>query len=145
MNFKIHCQCGRVVFDVTGQPIVHATCHCSDCRTLLGVPFHAVTAWNRDDIILKEGQRFLSLFQHPTLNMQKHFCVNCAQVLFNTNSMGWRVLAQPLIEACLPEGLPEALSSDKHLFYDQRVVDINDELPKYLRGTSGPLYDATTS
>ena len=31
--------------------------------------------------------------------------------------------------------------SDKHFFYEQRVVNVNDDLPKYLRGTDGPLYE----
>ena len=73
--------------------------------------------------------------------MKKVFCRNCGDVLFNINGMGWRVVSQHLIRQSLGD-LPGSLESDKHFFYEQRIVDIDDALPKYLRGTDGALFDA---
>jgi len=55
--------------------------------------------------------------------------------------MYWRVISQLLISKCNNNEIPEDLRSDKHFYYEQRVVDIQDELPKFLRGTDGPLYE----
>ena len=55
--------------------------------------------------------------------------------------MYWRVISQLLISKCNNNETPEDLRSDKHFYYEQRVVDIQDELPKFLRGTDGPLYE----
>lgn len=55
--------------------------------------------------------------------------------------MDWRVVSQFLISKCNNNEIPEHLKSDKHFFYEQRVVNVKDDLPKYLRGTDGPLYE----
>lgn len=73
--------------------------------------------------------------------MKRVFCAYCGEVLFNTNSMGWWIVSQWLIAKCNDAVLPPELCSDKHFFYEQRVIDIDDALPKYLRGTDGPRYD----
>jgi hypothetical protein len=71
---------------------------------------------------------------------ERCFCAHCGEVLFNTNVAGWRVVSQLLIAKCNDDELPAELRSDKHFFYEQRIVDVDDDLPKYLRGTDGPVY-----
>ena len=140
-SYSIHCTCGQVALTLQGKPIVHAVCHCTDCRELLGIPFHAVTAWKEEQVTVNSGADAIKVYQHPTLNMQKHYCETCGDVLFNTNGMNWRVVSQFLIARCHGGTLPEALHSTRHFFYEQRVTTIDDELPKYLRGTDGPLFE----
>ena len=141
MTYNIHCDCNSVAISLSQSPIVHAFCHCTDCRALLDIPFHALTAWKADNVAVVEGAEAITLFQHPILKMQKHFCRHCGEVLFNTNGMNWRVVSQRLIAKCHGNELPAALASNRHFFYEQRVADINDSLPKYLRGTDGPRYE----
>ena len=137
----VHCQCGAVEVKLGNSPIVHATCHCDDCRDLLDIPFHAVTAWNKDDFTIVKGENDLSVYQHPTLEMSRCFCRHCGETVFNTNAMDWRVVSQLLIAKCNNNEVPEALRSNRHFFYEQRVVDIRDDLPKYMRGTDGPMFE----
>jgi hypothetical protein len=140
MKYSIQCACGSLRASISNKPIVHAHCHCSDCRDLLNVPFHSVNAWNKEDVKVDTGAEFVALYQHPELAMEKHYCSKCGEVLFNTNVMDWRVVSQLLISKCNGNELPAEPSSNKHFFYEQRIIDINDVLPKYLRGTDGPLY-----
>ncbi len=35
---KGQCHCGAVQYEVTGKPINHALCHCTDCRRHAGAP-----------------------------------------------------------------------------------------------------------
>ena len=141
-GYKVHCQCGAVEARLANSPIVHAVCHCEDCRDLLDIPFHALTAWDKDDVLIEKGENDLSIYNHPSLEMSRVFCRNCGETIFNTNVMGWRVVSQLLISKCNNNEIPENLRSDKHFFYEQRVVDIQDDLPRYLRGTDGPVYKA---
>ena len=141
MKYTIHCTCRSIKGSLSNQPIVHAHCHCSDCRNLLNIPFHSVTAWNKQDVTVDMGTEFIAVYQHPHLTMQKHYCCKCGEVLFNTNVMDWRVVSQLLITKCNDNQLPDELASDKHFFYEQRITDIDDGLPKYLRGTDGPRYE----
>ena len=140
-EYTVHCQCGAIEVQLRNSPIVHAFCHCSDCRDLLDFPFHAVTAWKNEDAVIVKGEKDLSVYKHPSLEMTMCFCRHCCETVFNTNVMDWRVISQLLISKCYNNEIPEKLRSDKHFFYEQRVVDIQDGLPKFLRGTDGPLYE----
>ena len=140
-EYQAHCQCGAIEVKLKNTPIVHATCHCKDCRDLLDIPFHAVTAWNKDDVLFVKGEKHLAIYKHPSLEMTRCFCKNCGETVFNTNVMDWRVVSQLLISKCNNNVIPEQLKSDKHFFYEQRVVNVKDDLPKFLRGTDGPLYE----
>ena len=63
--------------------------------------------------------------------MQRVFCSQCGETLFNTNAMDWRVVSQHLIAKSQPnKQLPEELRSLSHFFYDRRIVDVDDDLPK---------------
>ncbi|AHF04169.1 aldehyde-activating protein [Marichromatium purpuratum 984] len=49
---------------------------------------------------------------------------------FVADAMGWRLVSQLLIHKCNGNQLPTALRSSAHDFYDRRIVDIDDALPK---------------
>lgn len=141
MTYQIECTCKRVQISLAGKPKVRAYCHCSDCRNLLGIPFHSVTAWDATNVSADHGEDHIAVFQHPTLSMQKHCCRSCCDVLFNTNSLEWRIVSQQIIARSNNGKLPKELTSTKHFFYEQRVISIDDDLPKFLRGTDGPMLE----
>ncbi|MGV6827394.1 MAG: hypothetical protein ACWA5Q_10500, partial [bacterium] len=66
----------------------------------------------------------------PTLEMTRVFCKHCGEVLYNTNAMNWRLVSQILIRKCNNDELPPELASNAHFYYDRRIVDIDDNLPK---------------
>ncbi len=37
------CHCGAIRYEVEGEPLTHALCHCSDCRRHSGAP---MVGWN---------------------------------------------------------------------------------------------------
>lgn len=135
----VACDCGATRLRVRGEPIVHAYCHCSDCRDLLDVPFHTVAAWQRDQVEIDESAAW-QLRQHPTLSMARAFCRECGMTVYNTNAPGWIVLSQWVLSKAMDGEVPARLRPNKHFFYAQRVVDMRDDLPKYLRGVDGPLH-----
>jgi hypothetical protein len=130
-QYQIHCQCGAVKMRLSGTPRVKGYCHCEDCRDLLDVPFHSVTAWNKEQVQLLEGESLLSVYQHPKLEMKRLYCANCGETLCNTNAMDWRVVSQLLISKCNNGSLPEELHSESHFFYARRIIDLDDDLPKH--------------
>lgn len=66
---SVRCQCGTIEIQPHNTPIVHAYCHCVDCRDLLDIPFHAVTAWNKDDAVIVTGEEHLSVYKYRSLEM----------------------------------------------------------------------------
>jgi len=113
-----------------GTPRVQAFCHCEDCRALLDVPYHSVTAWDADKVRITSGAEDTVEYKYPTLEMTRVFCKHCGETLFNTNAMGWRLVSQLLIRKCNDDELPEELESNAHFYYDRRIIDIDDHLPK---------------
>ena len=128
--YKVHCDCTAVEVTMTGSPKVHAFCHCEDCRELLQVPYHSVLAWEPDNVHISNGANEVIEFQHPSKRMKRVFCKHCGDVLYNTNAMGWKLVSQLLYRRCNSNQLPEDFSSNAHFFYDRRVIDISDGLPK---------------
>ena len=129
-EYQVHCDCGSVSLSMKGTPKVHAFCHCEDCRNLLDVPYHSVTAWEAEDVQFTSGEEHAVVYQHPTLEMTKVFCKHCGETVYNTNAMGWKLVSQLLISKCNDDELPEELKSNAHFFYDRRIIDVDDKLPK---------------
>jgi len=129
-KYNVHCDCGAVEVEMIGTPRVQAFCHCEDCRALLDVPYHSVTAWDADKVRITSGAEDTVEYKYPTLEMTRVFCKHCGETLFNTNAMGWRLVSQLLIRKCNDDELPEELESNAHFYYDRRIIDIDDHLPK---------------
>jgi hypothetical protein len=130
-QYKIQCECGAVKIILAGSPRVKGYCHCEDCRDLLDVPFHSVTAWNESQVEIIDSATLLSEYQHPRLEMKRFYCSDCGETLFNTNAMDWRVVSQLLIRKCYGSTLPDELHSDSRFYYARRVIEIDDDLPKH--------------
>ncbi|MEW8261128.1 MAG: GFA family protein [Candidatus Thiodiazotropha taylori] len=130
MQYQVQCDCGRVALSMNGEPRVHAFCHCQDCRNLLDVPYHSIVAWDAPQVSITSGEDQVTEYKYPTLEMTRVFCNHCGEVLYNTNAMGWRLVSQLLISKCHDGELPEELHSNAHYFYDRRIVDIDDTIPK---------------
>ena len=130
-RYALECDCGEVKFSLTGEPKVRAFCHCNDCRELLKIPYHSVTAWEKEQLTVDEGADQVKVFQHPDKRMKRYFCAACGETLFNSNSVDWRLVSLLLIRKCNGGDLPEALQPQMHIFYASRIVDIDDALPKH--------------
>ncbi|ODB87617.1 hypothetical protein A3195_00530 [Candidatus Thiodiazotropha endoloripes] len=130
MQYRVQCDCGRVELSMIGEPKVHAYCHCEDCRNLLDVPYHSIVAWDAEQVAITSGEEQITEYKYPTLTMTRVFCKHCGEVLYNTNAMGWKLVSQLLISKCNNGELPDELQSNAHYFYDRRIVDIDDKIPK---------------
>ena len=139
-RYKLQCDCHAIQLEITGKPIVHAYCHCQDCRDLHGIPVYAVAAWNKERVKVLQGNEDLGQYKYPGKEMVRFFCEKCGSTLYNSNMYDWRAVPQSLIRKCYAGELPAELASNKHFFYGERVVDIKDELPKYVKGSDGPLF-----
>ncbi|SDE16202.1 Uncharacterized conserved protein [Paracoccus isoporae] len=129
-SHDISCDCRAVSIRLSGAPRVRGHCHCQDCRTLLDVPYHSVTAWNPDQLEVTQGGDRLIEFQHPALQMKRVFCAECGETVYNTNAMDWRVVSLHLIAKNNDGEIPDDLAPLSHFHYAARIVSIDDDLPK---------------
>lgn len=124
MSFKIQCACGAVEGEVSGDAAMQVYCHCQDCRDWLGAPVHAATVWPADQVKLTKGADQLITYARTPKSLRKS-CSKCgSSVLVEHPEAGViDVLASRL------EGF--TFSPSGHVFYNERMIDLPDDLPKF--------------
>lgn len=76
------CHCGAVRYEVTGEPLTHALCHCSDCRRHSGAPVVGWTMYLKNSLKLTKGNPKL---YESSEHGRRQFCPTCGTGLFYTN------------------------------------------------------------
>ena len=84
-NITGGCHCGAIRYQVEGELIVHALCHCADCRRHAGAPMVGWTMYAEDAVKVTRGQpkvyEFLGawtaaflrqLWHWPVLHQRQH-------------------------------------------------------------------------
>jgi len=78
---KGSCLCGKVKFQITGEPFSLSYCHCSRCRKAAGV-FSAVLIGKADDLSVTEGQEAIAKFiPEGEWKLERCFCKECGTSL----------------------------------------------------------------
>jgi hypothetical protein len=77
------CHCGGIRYEVEGEPLTHALCHCSDCRRHSGAPMVGWTMYPQEALqILKGAPKTYESSQHG----RREFCPDCGTGLFYSNA-----------------------------------------------------------
>jgi hypothetical protein len=69
------CHCGSVRYEVFGEAITHALCHCTDCRRHAGAPMVGWTMYATSAVKVYKSSE----------NARRHFCGDCGTGLFYFN------------------------------------------------------------
>lgn len=76
------CHCGNIRYEVLGEAITHALCHCSDCRRHSGAPMVGWTMYPAAAVKIKKG--ILKIY-NSSENGRRHFCRDCGTGIFYFN------------------------------------------------------------
>ena len=77
------CHCGAIRYQVAGELIVHALCHCSDCRRHAGAPVVGWTMYAEDAVKVTKGSPRST--SHRSM-AARDFCADCGTGLFYINA-----------------------------------------------------------
>ena len=78
---KGSCLCGKVKFEISGEPSSLSYCHCSRCRKAAGV-FSAVLIGKADDLQVTSGQEQIAkVLPGPEWKFERCFCKECGTSL----------------------------------------------------------------
>ena len=135
INQSGQCACGAVKFVTQGKINFSVFCHCKACSRfrsmspvhLLGVPAENFRIVDGEDKV-KIGHGFNKIIQG--------FCVECGSAVFQCpEGANFRALypttfqiGDPDLPSCL---LPEKYLPKFHVNYENRLINIDDNLPKY--------------
>ena len=76
------CHCGAIRYEIEVTPIVHALCHCSDCRRHAGAPMVGWTMYPATAVKVTKGAPKVYASSE---NGRRQFCADCGTGLFYVN------------------------------------------------------------
>ena len=123
------CHCGAVRYEVEGEPIHNALCHCTDCRRHAGAPMVCWTLFDNKQFRVTQGQ---TVAYASSEHARRHFCPACGTGLFYTNETIFPGQTD-VQSATLDE--PEALPPAAHIQVAERIAWMKDagNLPAFER------------
>jgi hypothetical protein len=127
MNQDCACLCGAARFTVAGNPIGRFCCHCAICQKAYGNPFADVTYFWAQSVRLPDNHAIKFRRHRVPPAMRRGRCAKCGNPVVNLFGRGFALAFVPSQNFPLPAELP---ARDRHIFYDRRVADIADSVPK---------------
>lgn len=123
------CTCGETKISFSGEPLLRVLCHCRICQEVYGAPFSDFVML-RSQQIIKPIDSSIAFAKHRTPPaLSRGVCPSCLKPV-----VAFMPLAPFFGLAFIPTAnLPsEAVTLEPaiHSFYDRRVKDIEDSLPK---------------
>lgn len=117
------CYCGAVNVMVTGAPVMQAYCHCRSCRKWHAAPINAWSSWPEDKVTITGP--VIESTKDPLSGRVS--CARCGGNVANKKPKLGTVVVYPITLA----GSAFQFQPTMHLRYAERVMDVNDGLPKY--------------
>lgn len=82
------CLCGAIRYEINGEPLRAANCHCNDCKKATGAPYVTNVFYKDTQITLLKGRP--KVFEHTAdsgNSMAKEFCGDCGSQVFGTGEL----------------------------------------------------------
>lgn len=74
--------CGKVAYELRGQPLFMYYCHCTTCRKATGTTFATNVIAATKDFVITEGRDLLSSFESSP-NKRRYFCSKCGSPIYS--------------------------------------------------------------
>ena len=129
VNITGGCHCGAIRYQVEGEPIVHALCHCTDCRRHAGAPMVGWSMYAEDALKVTKGTpKLYKSSEHG----RRQFCADCGTGLFYTNA---NVLPGIVDIQSATYDDPDAVPAMVHIQTAERIrwMERAHELPSFER------------
>ena len=134
-KFRARCHCGAVQYEVGADPVDAKICHCLVCQKLHGAPMQWAAIFHKRDVRFTEGIAHLRFFnseyeRYERILPCKVSCDRCGTLIADEGRRMWLAFP-PLFDFGHASRVPASFKPTCHIFYSLRVIDINDDLPKW--------------
>lgn len=122
------CHCGAIRYEIQGEPLNHALCHCTDCRRNAGAPMVGWAMMSDEQLVVTGEASIYASSEHG----RRHFCIQCGTGLFYSNAENLPGLVD-VQTGTLDE--PEKLPAQAHIQTADRLPWMEDahSLPQFER------------
>lgn len=123
---KGSCYCGAVQVTVQGPPAAAGYCHCLECRKWHSAPINAFSIWPNAKVTI-DGPTTTSTVNEISGRVS---CSKCGGGVANLKPTFDMTVIYPMTLAG-PQGT-FTYEPGFHIYYDERVMNVNDGLPKFV-------------
>jgi hypothetical protein len=81
-----HCLCGACAYELDGEPVVVAHCHCRDCQRLSGAGHATGAMFPEDSVRLRGSPARYEMVAESGNTVTRLFCPACGSPLFGMNT-----------------------------------------------------------
>ncbi|CAN0042263.1 unnamed protein product, partial [Heterosigma akashiwo] len=130
---SINCVCGDVRVNIgLSAPLFGAYCHCNICRKTTACPYYWGVGFPADKVTVREGDEDkLSAHQAAGKDgITRYTCKRCGTLLHATAGQ-MAFISGALLHVSNPK---TAVPASMHIYYNDRVLDVDDSLPKFPEG-----------
>ena len=129
-KLECSCRCKESSISVEGAPVIRFLCHCKICQAVYRKPYADIIALKSSQVIQPVDSRIKFSKHRLPPALKRGVCPSCSNPV-----VGFLPLMPFFGLAFIPTvNFPEHVSLPApkfHTFYDRRVTDVEDELPKY--------------
>ncbi len=128
MQLSGKCPCGKVAFTATEAPVFQGYCHCESCQRAQAAPMLAFALFPAQAVTIEGDTTALNVSGSDGAAIRLS-CAACGTRVANEpggGSLGLRALFPSLFDQ------HDWFKPTMHIFCEDRMVDVSDELPKYL-------------
>ena len=128
------CLCSSIQFEVGGEPIWVAHCHCQSCRRNTGSAVATFVGFQREQLTYTRGNRKI---YESSPGVRRGFCADCGtQLTYEADACQGEVH----LYLCTLDN-PENYVPNRHVFFEEHIpwFDTRDDLPRH--ATTGESSD----
>jgi hypothetical protein len=129
MKITGKCLCGSVAWTVEDEPILQIYCHCHSCQKAHSAVLASVAYFPSESISMV-GELVSQSVTDIEYAAIRHSCAQCGSRVMNTpggkGNDHMRGIFPVLCDA------QDWFDPAMHIFYEERTVDVDDGLPKFL-------------
>jgi len=123
------CECGTCVVDVRVVPSMRFICHCMICQAFTGKSYSDMTIVRAKHVELTNTDQISFKKYRPPPNVDRGLCRQCKHPVVEFGGFGtfkWAFIPTSNFESQGLLPMPQM-----HLFYERRLQDTLDNLPKH--------------
>ena len=123
------CLCGKIRYEIEGNPRFMYQCHCGKCRAASGAAFVTNLIVDADRFRITAGDEFISAYESSPQKF-RYFCSGCGSPIYSHGQQTKRVVSVRSGTLKCNPGLPVSY----HAFVGSKApwVDIRDGQPQFL-------------
>ncbi len=135
VKYRASCHCQAVRYEVCADPVGSKICHCRVCQKLHGAPMQWAAIFHKHHVRITMGMAHLGFYnaeldRHERTLPSKVSCALCGTPIADEGRRIWLDFP-PLFDFGSAPKLPEPFKPTCHIYYGTRMIDVNDDLPKW--------------